>query len=451
MDKKVEDKWLNDFRNRMEDYSEPLPEGLWEELEGELTQPKVIPFWRRWPSVAAAVALVLVASSLMLSQWFYPVINEEDTMLADQLVADSSSTYGVNSLLETGRVKTTSAEVLAETSSSNTNELRRNDSQSGASKMDELRRRNLLSDASNIDEQQGRDLQSDTSQKDEQQGRDLQSDEPQKNYSQTRQSSPRSYTSSTRARTTADAGYVAMNRARKNDAGGIELGIHAGGIPYNSSKQFKGMSRMASHSAISLAPVVMGSVNSKMTPYNQVLFNNRDKRTSTDVKHHMPVNVVASVKWHFANKWALESGLSYTFLQSELHSGSQLYWEDTQKLHYVGIPIKLHRTIWGNNLFSFYASAGGMLEKCVSGSLESVYVTSNSTREVEKHKVHSRPYQWSVSAAMGAQVNLVRKLSIFVEPGVAYFFDDNSELETIRQEHPFNFNLQFGLRFTLND
>ena len=114
----------------------------------------------------------------------------------------------------------------------------------------------------------------------------------------------------------------------------------------------------------------------------------------------------------------------------------------------MGIPIKIHRNIWQNSTFSFYASAGGMIEKCVSGSLETIYVTDNDQREVENHSVNEHPLQWSLTAAVGGQVNLLRHIGLFVEPGIAYYFDDNSLLETIRKEHPFNFNLQFGLRFS---
>ena len=42
----------------MEDYSEPLPDGLWDKLETELEEqnkPKVIPLWRRWQAAAAVL------------------------------------------------------------------------------------------------------------------------------------------------------------------------------------------------------------------------------------------------------------------------------------------------------------------------------------------------------------------------------------------------------------
>lgn len=59
----------------MEGYSEPAPADLWEQLEKELdTVPKVIPMWRRWQAVAA-VALLVVVSSLTVWFWQSPSAN----------------------------------------------------------------------------------------------------------------------------------------------------------------------------------------------------------------------------------------------------------------------------------------------------------------------------------------------------------------------------------------
>lgn len=38
---KSEKEWINNLRNRMEDYSEPLTEGLWDKLSKELEEPKL--------------------------------------------------------------------------------------------------------------------------------------------------------------------------------------------------------------------------------------------------------------------------------------------------------------------------------------------------------------------------------------------------------------------------
>ena len=80
---KSEKEWINNLRNRMEDYSEPLPEGLWDKLSKELEEPKtpkVIPIWRRWQ--AAAAVLVLLVSSLTYWFWSSPEADFRNQELA---------------------------------------------------------------------------------------------------------------------------------------------------------------------------------------------------------------------------------------------------------------------------------------------------------------------------------------------------------------------------------
>mgnify|MGYP000010645216 FL=1 len=79
--------------------------------------------------------------------------------------------------------------------------------------------------------------------------------------------------------------------------------------------------------------------------------------------------------------------------------------------------------------------------------------TSNAGKDEQfsggEENVKVKPLQWSLSAAAGAQFKITEKLGIYAEPGVVYYFDDGSNVNTIRKEHPFNFNIQLGVRFTL--
>ena len=195
--------------------------------------------------------------------------------------------------------------------------------------------------------------------------------------------------------------------------------------------------------------VVVGEVSDATASYTQMLSNNINKETYTDIKHHMPVTVGASVKWGFSENWALETGLNYTYLYSELRSGAKSYIEDEQKLHYVGIPLKVQRSVWSNSIFSFYASAGGMMEKCVSGSLDRVTVDESNRKTYFSEDLNVKPLQFSVLASVGLQANFNKLLSLYLEPGMIYYFDDNTDVLTIRKDKPFNFNLQLGLRFNL--
>ena len=38
-------------------------------------------------------------------------------------------------------------------------------------------------------------------------------------------------------------------------------------------------------------------------------------------------------------------------------------------------------------------------------------------------------------------------MGLYIEPGAKYYFDNGSDIETIRSEKPFNVNLQAGFRF----
>ena len=124
----------------------------------------------------------------------------------------------------------------------------------------------------------------------------------------------------------------------------------------------------------------------------------------------------------------------YTFLSSDLRfedSSEEL----SQKLHYLGIPLRANWNFVDTRLFTLYLSAGGAVEKCVYGKLGS-------------DDLSQRPWQFSVLGAVGVQYNLSKRVGIYAEPGVSYYFDDASSLQTLRKEHPCSFTLQAGLRLT---
>ena len=72
---KEEDKWIKELRNHMEDYSEPLPEHGWEDLEKALSASRVIPMWRTPRFIAAAAVFVAAVSSLSI--WLTKMTSED--------------------------------------------------------------------------------------------------------------------------------------------------------------------------------------------------------------------------------------------------------------------------------------------------------------------------------------------------------------------------------------
>lgn len=431
----LKDKWINDIRNRMEDYSEPLPAGLWEKIDSEISAPKVIPLWKRWQSVAAAAVVVIAVSTISVWYWGNDKSLKDANLAGVTNIENDENIEQLSDLIEDGIIKNPEATVQVTADNAVSEKL--------ISVSGKVQSENKIMTLSSFEQQ--------TIDNDEVKKEDKETPKTEENV---RSKEKRiNMMKADRETLKRNALYMAMaGEKRKSGRNDLELGVMAGNIPYSSSNSFGGMSRLSSapKSLSSVNNSVVGEISDASATYSQVLFNNMDKETYTDVKHHVPVTVGVSVKWNLNDKWALESGLNYTYLYSELRSGANSYIEDKQKLHYVGIPLKVQRSIWNNSIFSLYASAGGMMEKCVSGTVETVYVDGNTKKNQEREDLDVKPLQFSVLASLGVQANFNKHLSLYLEPGMIYYFDDNTDILTIRKDKPFNFNLQLGLRFNIN-
>lgn len=163
----------------------------------------------------------------------------------------------------------------------------------------------------------------------------------------------------------------------------------------------------------------------------------RDCKETT--KYNMPVSFGATVSYALNDRLALTSGLVYTLATSSFeHGTSSNASKDEQTLHYVGIPLTASYTIWGNSWLKTYVNAGGQADFNVSAKVE----TEGHTTDIDKDRA-----QLSVGAAAGVQLNVIKQMGVYVEPGVRYYFDNGSNVQTVFKEHPCNFSLQMGLRW----
>lgn len=432
----MNEKWIKDIRSRMENYSEPLPADLWEKIDADISRPKVIPMWRKWTSVAAAAAVVLAVSTLSLFYWTSePSLKESNLSIAETPAIDYTE------------LKDTPKDVIPEDVKPAVQEPKNDKLLSAVSakvydedkpNVNTIEENKPVAIADNNPVVVTNDEKQETSASEIKEEDSYSAKEKRINMMKTDRETVRR-----------NASYLAMADDGKKRSK-MQIGVTTGNIPYSSSSSFSGMSRLGmSTKTLSSANVVVGEISDATASYTQMLSNNINKETYTDIKHHVPVTVGASVKWGLSENWALETGLNYTYLYSELRSGAKSYIEDEQKLHYVGIPLKVQRSVWSNSIFSFYASAGGMMEKCVSGSLDRVTVDENNRKSYFSEDLNVKPLQFSVLASVGLQANFNKLLSLYLEPGMIYYFDDNTDVLTIRKDKPFNFNLQLGLRFNL--
>lgn len=149
-------------------------------------------------------------------------------------------------------------------------------------------------------------------------------------------------------------------------------------------------------------------------------------------RHDLPLSFGLLTRVGLLPWLGVESGVEYTYLHSV--ADSYLGTLD-QRLHFIGVPVRMDATIWSNNLFEIYAALGGKAEKCVSASFGQI-------------KCEEPRLQWSAELAGGIQYHIWDKVSLYFQPELSWYMTQ-TDLITCRTEHPLCFSLNAGLRFDL--
>lgn len=174
---------------------------------------------------------------------------------------------------------------------------------------------------------------------------------------------------------------------------------------------------------------------------------------TTEYSHKMPVKIGASIRYDFNKFLGIESGLTYSFLSSDLKTGEEgavsSWSKGVQSMHYLGIPLNLSFNIFSSRYFNAYVTAGGLMEKCVRGSLKTDEYLDGKYHGSSSTTLKQKGLQWSVNGAAGIQVNILPQLGLYMEPGVSHHFSNNSKVRTIYSDKPTDFSLSFGLRYTI--
>lgn len=196
------------------------------------------------------------------------------------------------------------------------------------------------------------------------------------------------------------------------------------------------------------SPGVADTKDSPMLDMNTI---NRDIETKTEYDHHLPIRIGLSVAYALTDRLSISSGLTYTRLASDIKDASrESKYIGEQRLHYVGIPVNVSYKVASFRWLGLYGTAGVLAEKCVSGTTDEGYVENNTMKYTNTQDISSKPLQMSVNAGVGIQFDFIDNVGIYAEPGLSYYFDDGSALQTIYKEKPLNFNLNVGVRFRLS-
>lgn len=174
-----------------------------------------------------------------------------------------------------------------------------------------------------------------------------------------------------------------------------------------------------------------------------------DNGSLGEVAHHCrPKTFGLSINKQLSPKWTFGTGITYTRLKSEFESEyNKARLVKTQKIDYVGIPLRLTYQVWSKGRFNAYMTGGMAFEMPVHSSLEKKYIITADSSYTLKRNIKPR-YQWSVNLGVGVQYKLFKPFSLYLEPNMFYYFRNSSNLETYRTEHPFIITVPFGLRLT---
>lgn len=170
----------------------------------------------------------------------------------------------------------------------------------------------------------------------------------------------------------------------------------------------------------------------------------------TKYSHKLPVKFGVSFRYGFNERIGIESGITYTLLNSTFTTAAGTANGNTtgkQTLHYIGIPLNVTYNIIGSKLFNVYASAGGAMEKAVGGYFETTGHVDGKRSETNRNSLKPKELQWSLNASAGAQVNVLNQLGLYVEPGISYRIPSGSHVRSIYTDKKLDFSIGFGIRF----
>ncbi len=188
------------------------------------------------------------------------------------------------------------------------------------------------------------------------------------------------------------------------------------------------------------------------TPTDTLALMEIADNNSGDIKeteqHDKPITFGIAVTKPLGDRWSIETGIQYSLLNSRFMLGEGGYAiVKNQKVHYLGVPLKLsYRMIDYKNL-SAYSSAGLTLHIPVYGKVNSNYMVDWQSAYSESRHI-APALQWQTGISVGLQYRFVPNVSIFVEPTLNWFIPSESEIHTIWTEHPLMFTSPFGIRIT---
>jgi len=410
----MKEEWTQDLKNKLSDYeAHMMPEGLWDDIEKEISPKKTVPFFTSWQRVCAAIALLLVSAS---GVWLMMNNDGNDTSLA---VIDGDTVQNLEETSQLENAKTSSVgninSVIA--FAITTHKIDRIDS-------------TLVADATHSVSSQEETTDSNFSQE----------------ASQTTNVSDTSH-----SETVPDVSTKTNHENRSMD-----YYVHQN---YTSKKKKKDNFYLAVNAS---SIVASGTKNPSGEMYDNILpdlpadstetiQNSRTRPFFDNEQHHRPVSFGVQVGIPLSKRWSLNTGLTYTYLYSEFDKGYEnCYTHTDQKLHYLGVPIIFNYRLYSGRIVNLYLGFGSRFDVGVSGTSTAHEIINDNETSVSSEKLSGIPCNILPTINSGVQLNIIKGLSIYAEPSLQYNSSLSQKYSTYYTEHNLMFDIHFGVRWDLS-
>ena len=156
-------------------------------------------------------------------------------------------------------------------------------------------------------------------------------------------------------------------------------------------------------------------------------------------RNHLPISFAITSQKNFNAGFGIETGLNYTYLHTTFENKgfvTECHW------HYIGIPLKVNLSLYNVNRLRIYSSFGGSF-------YYPVYSTANEkwmAPSLRTGSFHSHPI-WSIGAGVGVSINLTKRIDLYLEPTIQYYFPNKDDVPNLWKDESWGFSLPIGVRF----
>lgn len=167
-------------------------------------------------------------------------------------------------------------------------------------------------------------------------------------------------------------------------------------------------------------------------------------------KPGFPFSVGLGVKWNFAPRWGVGTGVNYTNLSRSFTADyadegfvlTQVPVDNMQ--HWIGVPVNFYFDVVRSPRWRVHVLAAGEMDYLLANNFT---VHGNKPIPWQKKDVS---FQWSAGLGAGAEFMITPWLGIYLNPTVRYYFTRASGADINGLPvHPVRFMMEGGLRFSI--